>query len=252
MTNSPLIQLTEVTKSYSDAEGEVTALAGVDLEVETGEFVAVMGPSGSGKSSLLHLIGALDAPTSGSVVVDGVDLGRLSRRELAAFRRDRVGFVFQAFNLLPQLSAFENAALPAVLAGLPRASIAARIDALFSSFGLGSRRDRLPGQLSGGEQQRVAVARALAMDPDVVLADEPTGSLDSVAASELMDILSNCHGGNQTIVLVTHDPLVASRAERILHMRDGRFSEQTHLWRPTPRAVSDLIAPPPIIPSIEW
>ena len=241
MTTSPLIQLAGVTKSYSDAEGEVSALVGVDLEVEAGEFVAVMGPSGSGKSTLLHMIGALDTPTSGSVMVDGIDLAHLSRRELAAFRRSRVGFVFQAFNLLPQLSAFENAALPALLAGRPRASIAARIDALFSSFGLEARKERLPGQLSGGEQQRVAVARALSMEPGVLLADEPTGSLDSASATGLMEILSSCHQEGQTIVLVTHDPLVSSRAERILHMRDGRFSEQTHLWRPGPKELPELI-----------
>ncbi|MHB1910614.1 MAG: ABC transporter ATP-binding protein [Acidimicrobiales bacterium] len=241
LAHGPLIALAGATKSYRDAEGSVQALRGVDLAVEAGEFVAVMGPSGSGKSTMLHLIGGLDRATSGRVRVDGVELSRLSASALAGFRSRRVGFVFQAFNLLPNLTAAENVSLPAVLAGSPRSVIRQRVADLLEAFDLTDKSSRLPGQLSGGEQQRVAVARALVMNPAVILADEPTGSLDSSAAEGLLGMFSRCHSDGQTIVLVTHDPGVAGRAERVLHMRDGKFVEQSHLYRPTRPVLSELI-----------
>jgi putative ABC transport system ATP-binding protein len=234
------VETRDVTKRYRDDESEVEALAGVDLEVATGEFVAVMGPSGSGKSTLLHLLGALDTPTSGEVFVEGTSLATLNRTKLAALRRNRIGFVFQLFNLIQSLTVFENIALPAIAAGERPASFTGRIDELLEIVGLSGKSSRYPSQLSGGEQQRVAVARALVRRPAVVLADEPTGNLDSKNGEALLDLFVRTHRDGQTIVLVTHDPKVASAADRVLFMRDGRFVEETPL-HPRRSSVADLV-----------
>ena len=221
-----------VTKVYADSENSsVSALRGVDLCVAPGEFVAVTGPSGCGKSTLLHLLGGLDVASSGEVYLDEKPLSSLSRTALAAVRNRRVGFVFQAFHLLPAMSAYDNVTLPAVLAGEAPRSYHARALALLDAVGLAARSDRLPSQLSGGEQQRVAIARALIMSPAVLLADEPTGNLDSDMGREVLDLIRAQHRAGQTVVLVTHDLKIASHAQRVVFMRDGRVVSDTDLPR---------------------
>jgi putative ABC transport system ATP-binding protein len=223
------VEARALIKTYKDHEEDVVALNDVDLEVAAGEFVAVMGPSGSGKSTLLHLLGALDEPTSGEVLIAGRSLGSLSRSQLAALRRDEIGFVFQLFNLIPSLTVSENIALPLIAAGERPSSYRERLDELLDLTGLAGKADRYPSQISGGEQQRVAVARALVRQPAVVLADEPTGNLDTRTGDALLELFSACNKFGQTIVLVTHDPKVASAADRVLFMRDGSFVEEAPL-----------------------
>jgi putative ABC transport system ATP-binding protein len=210
------------------------ALRGVDLAVERGEFVAIMGPSGCGKSTLLNLLGALDAPTEGEVRFEDRRLSGLSDRELTAIRRRRVGFVFQFFNLVPVLTVAENIAFPATIDG--RRGSPENLDAILAAMALTEHRHKLPSQLSGGEQQRTAIGRALVNRPDVLLVDEPTGNLDTVSAGEVMAHLRTLHDEGQTIVLVTHDPTVASRAKRVLFMRDGQILEEIALPRRGDRA----------------
>ncbi len=234
------VEARSLTKTFRDDEVDVHALRGVDLEVERGEFVAVMGPSGSGKSTLLHLLGGLDSPTSGEVVVGGRPLAALSRTQLAAVRRNEIGFVFQLYNLIPSLTVGENVSLPAIAAGQPTRSYSERLDEVLGLVGLSDKHDRFPSQLSGGEQQRVAVARALIREPAVVLADEPTGNLDSRTGEELLDLFTRCNANGQTIVLVTHDPKVASAAQRVLFMRDGMFVEEAEL-KPTTQDLTELV-----------
>ena len=227
-----MIELHNVQRVYEADEARVDALRGVDLTIDKGEFVAVIGPSGSGKSTLLNVIGALDQPTSGEVVLCGQPLARLSRTELARVHSTTIGFVFQAFNLVPGISASENVALPAVLARKRMAEYRDEVAHLLDLVGLAEKADRLPGQLSGGEQQRVAFARALIMDPPIVLADEPTGNLDTKAGEGIVELLEASHDAGRTIVLVTHDLRLASRAQRIVHLRDG---EITNVTCPSPR-----------------
>jgi putative ABC transport system ATP-binding protein len=227
------VEARSLTRVYRDQEVDVHALRGVDLEVTRGEFVAVMGPSGCGKSTLLHLLGGLDVATSGEVFVDGQPLASLSRRQLAALRRNQIGFVFQLYNLIPSLTVAENVALPAIAAGEAPGSFRDRLTELLALVGLEGKHDRFPAQLSGGEQQRVAVARALVREPAVVLADEPTGNLDSRTGEELLDLFGKCNTTGQTLIIVTHDPKVASAAQRVLHMRDGAFVEETELTKDT-------------------
>ncbi len=218
----PVVVLEQVTKRYQQARVEVHALRGVDLAVEPGEMLAITGPSGSGKSTLLHVVGALDLPTSGTIRVLGQDLRAMSDDALARFRRRHLGFVFQFFNLLPTLSATENAALPLLLDGVPRHDALARGRALLEKVGLGDRVDHRPDELSGGQQQRVALARALASEPRLLLADEPTGNLDSEAGAKVLDLLAEARRERGlTIVLVTHDPGVAARADRVVRLHDG-------------------------------
>jgi putative ABC transport system ATP-binding protein len=213
-----------LVKVYGEGEAAVHALRGVDLEIPRGQFAAIMGPSGSGKSTLLHLLGGLDTPTSGDVRVADVALSRLSDRELTLLRRERMGFIFQFFNLLPTLTAEENVALPLMLAGKNLGRHAERVGELLELVGLGARRRHLPQELSGGEQQRVAVARALVTSPDIVLADEPTGNLDTVAGGQVLELMRRSSSElGQTIVMVTHDPGAASVADRVVFMRDGRL-----------------------------
>lgn len=234
------VEARALTKSYNDDGNEVDAIRDVDLAVEEGEFVAVMGPSGSGKSTLLHLLGALDEPTSGEVLVAGRPLASLSASQRATLRRDEIGFVFQLFNLIPSLTVAENVALPCMAAGERPSSYEARVTELLELTGLGAKADRNPTQISGGEQQRVAVARALIRRPAVVLADEPTGNLDTKTGDALLELFDECHKAGQTIVLVTHDPKVASAADRVLFMRDGRFVEETPIRREA-QAIADLV-----------
>lgn len=233
----------DLWKTYRADGTAVHALAGVDLTVDEGEFVAVMGPSGSGKSTLLHIVGGLDTPDEGTVMLDGRDLSGLTRKELAAIRRRHIGFVFQFFNLVPVLTVEENVALPAALDGMKESEYAEHLDEIFGLFGISEHRDKLPSQLSGGEQQRVAVARALVNRPAVVLADEPTGNLDRGSGADVMGLLRKLHKEGQTIVVVTHDPSVASFAQRVVFMRDGELVDETRLRTPgkTSAVLSKLV-----------
>ncbi len=216
------VRTTNLTKKYKLGETEVHALNGVDLTVYRGEFVALVGPSGSGKSTVLHLIGGLDHPTSGEIHVNGVSLHTCKESELTAHRRTRVGFVFQSFNLLPHLTAQENAALPLMFNGVGEAVRLHRAAQLLSQIGLGDRLAHRPTQLSGGEQQRVAIARALITEPEILLADEPTGNLDSQTGAEIMTLLRSLNQQhNLTLLVVTHDAAVADFADRVVHLRDG-------------------------------
>jgi putative ABC transport system ATP-binding protein len=225
-----ILKTENLGKQYRMGATTVDALIGVDLAVEPGEFVAVMGPSGSGKSTLLHLMGGLDQPTSGDVILDGQRLSAMSDRQVTLTRRRRVGFVFQFFNLLPTLSAEENVALPLLIDGQSARAYQARVDELLALVGLDDRRGHKPDQLSGGQQQRVAIARALVTQPAIVLADEPTGNLDSRAGEEVLRLLRRtCDEHRQTIVMVTHDPRAASYADRIIFLKDGRVASEAHL-----------------------
>jgi putative ABC transport system ATP-binding protein len=217
-----MITVRDVHKVYRQGVAEVRALAGVSLDVERGAFVAVVGPSGSGKSTLLHLIGGLDAPSAGDVVVDGSALARLSDDDLTVFRRRRVGFVFQFFNLLPAHTADENVALPLVLDGRPRREVRTRAAAALELVGLGHRRRHRPDELSGGEMQRVAIARALVTDPVLLLADEPTGNLDTRTGEQILGLVADVNRARGcTVVLVTHDARAAARATRTIRLEDG-------------------------------
>ena len=217
-----LVEARDLHHSYD--EGRVAALRGVSFQLERGEFVALMGPSGSGKSSLLQLLGALERPARGEIRYGGEPLGRVT--DLATFRAQRVGFVFQSFHLLPTLSALENVQLPMIGQARSRVQRALKAQQLLADVGLAPRSRHLPSQLSGGERQRVAIARALANDPDLLLADEPTGNLDSQTAGRILDLLRELsRSRGLTVLLVTHDPEVAARADRILHLRDGRLVE---------------------------
>ena len=217
----PIVRLADVQKEYS-LGGTVTALDGVDLSLPTGSYTAVMGPSGSGKSTLLNLIGALDTPTAGRVSVDGTDIAGLSENGRAKLRGTKIGFVFQTFNLMPRLSARENVELPLVFAEWDTDSRTERAESLLDRVGLEDRMDHMPQELSGGQRQRVAIARALATDPAIVLADEPTGNVDTETGDEIMSLLSDTHDRGNTILLVTHERRIAEHADRIVHVRDGR------------------------------
>jgi len=219
-----VVTVADVRKEY-DLGGTVTALDGVSLALAEGSYTAVMGPSGSGKSTLLNLIGALDTPTAGEVVVDGENVADLSERERARLRGTEVGFVFQTFNLMPRLTAVENVALPLVFAGWTRGDRRGRAETLLSEVGLGDRLGHLPKELSGGQRQRVAIARALAADPEIILADEPTGNVDTDTGAEIMDLLAAARDRGNTILLVTHERQIADHADRIVHVTDGAIEE---------------------------
>ncbi len=217
-----MIEAVDVAKVYRRGRTEVRALAGVSLTVPRGEFLSVMGPSGSGKSTLLNLLGALDVPSSGSMRIDGRELSRMKDDELSAFRRERLGFVFQFFNLMPTLTALENAMLPGLLSGRPQAELRRRAEMLLETVGLGGRVHHRPDELSGGEMQRVAVARALLMEPAVLLADEPTGNLDSRTGAEVLRMLREAtRDRGLTVVMVTHDSKAAAVGDRIVRLADG-------------------------------
>ncbi|MCU7723881.1 ABC transporter ATP-binding protein [Actinoplanes sp. KI2] len=224
-----VLRTRKVRKEFGTGAGRVRAVDDIDLEIAAGETVAVMGPSGCGKSTLLHLLGGLQRPTGGEIELGGRRVDTMSERGLARLRRDRIGFVFQAFHLMPELTAVENVEMPALLAGRsPRAARTAALE-LLDRTGLADRAGHLPSALSGGQRQRVAVARALCAEPLVVLADEPTGNLDSAATTEILRLFDRLHRTGQTLVIVTHDARIAGIADRILSMRDGALVDQTLL-----------------------
>ncbi|HEY3018758.1 MAG TPA: ABC transporter ATP-binding protein [Solirubrobacteraceae bacterium] len=219
---NPIVTAKDLSRTYGEGEAAVHALAGVTVEFPAGELTAIMGPSGSGKSTLMHLLAGLDRPTSGVVTVEGTELGRLDDDDLTELRREKLGFVFQAFNLLPVLSAEENIVLPLSLAG--RRPERAWFDRLVDTVGLRDRLTHRPAELSGGQQQRVAIARALVSRPAVVFADEPTGNLDSHASTEVLDLLrASVDDLGQTVIMVTHDPDAAAYADRVIELADGRI-----------------------------
>jgi putative ABC transport system ATP-binding protein len=222
-----MLELRDATKHYRQGRREVVAVAGVTLRVEPGEVVVLLGPSGSGKSTLLHLMGGLDRPTSGQAVFEGRDLATLCDDELTLLRRDRIGHVFQFFNLLPTLTAEENVALPMLLGGAPRAGALAKAREGLAAVGLSDRAGHFPDEMSGGEQQRAAIARALAVEPRVLLADEPTGNLDSAAGAGVLEILRGMtRGGDRSVVMVTHDERAARIGDRRVRLRDGRIESE--------------------------
>jgi putative ABC transport system ATP-binding protein len=224
-----MLAVRDATKSYRQGEAEVKALAGVTLDVAAGEFVAIVGPSGSGKSTLLHLMGGLDAPTSGDVLIDGASIARMSDDEVTIFRRRSIGFVFQFFNLLPTLSAEENVALPLLLDGLRPRDVRDRVSAALEAVGLTHRRGHRPDEMSGGEMQRAAIARALVIEPKVILADEPTGNLDSATGDQILELIRKAnHDRGATVVMVTHDAKAATRGRRLVTMRDGIVVGDVH------------------------
>ncbi len=228
----PIIQLKKVWKTYKMGETNVHALQGIDLDIHPGEFVAIQGPSGSGKSTAMNLVGCLDIPSKGQILLDEKDISRLSESDLAQIRGRKIGFIFQKFNLIETLTALENVMLPMTFQGVPESERIKRATKLLTQFGLGDRVDHKPGQLSGGQQQRVAIARSLAVDPPVILADEPTGNLDSKTGKEVMSFLRELnekHG--KTIVLVTHDDVLAHVADRIEFLKDGVIVQSKHVHR---------------------
>lgn len=219
-----IIKLEDVWKIYHMGEVEVPALRGLNLEVYPGEFVAIMGPSGSGKSTAMNMIGCLDVPTRGHIFLEGQDISRLHESDLAQIRGKKIGFIFQTFNLMPGLTALENVMLPMAFQGIPRYERERRAEKLLGLVGLGDRINHKPTELSGGQQQRVAIARSLANNPEVILADEPTGNLDTRTGKEVMKMLSNLHREEKkVIIMVTHDQDISQYAERVLHLRDGRI-----------------------------
>jgi putative ABC transport system ATP-binding protein len=221
-----IVEAHELVKIYPMGATEVHALRGLDLTVERGEFMSVMGPSGSGKSTLLNLVGCLDTPTEGTVMLDGVDISKTRRSRLPAIRREKVGFVFQQFNLLGHLTALENVMLPLRYAEVAKREARKRAEELLTHVGLGDRMKHRPLEMSGGEQQRVAVARALVNHPAVVLADEPTGELDSATADEMMTLLRTLNEEGQTFIIVTHDPSVAAKTNRTVYLKDGKVDRE--------------------------
>ena len=228
----PIIQLKKVWKTYKMGENNVHALQGIDLDVHEGEFIAIQGPSGSGKSTAMNLVGCLDVPSRGEIYLAGQNISKLSESDLAQIRGRKIGFIFQKFNLIETLTALENVMLPMTFQGIPEGERKKRAEKLLHQFGLGDRMHHKPGELSGGQQQRVAIARSLSVDPPVILADEPTGNLDSKTGKEVMEFLRelNKHEG-KTIVLVTHDDVLAHSADRIEFLKDGVIVQSKHVHR---------------------
>ena len=238
MEDPPVIALTRVTKVYETGAVAVHALRGVSLRIDRGDYVAIMGSSGSGKSTLMNIIGCLDVPTSGHYLLDGVNVRRLDDRRLARIRNHKIGFVFQSFNLIPRTTALHNVELPLIYAGLRGAERRQLAMRAMATVGLAKRMTHLPNELSGGQQQRVAVARAIVTNPALVLADEPTGNLDSVSTQEVLAVFDQLNASGRTIVLITHEPEVANHVKRVVHLRDGQVIEdgrQAAVHDPPPR-----------------
>jgi len=223
----PVIEITEITRFYQLGTNTVKALNGVDLNINRNEYVALMGPSGSGKSTLMNILGCLDTPSSGDYILNGENVATLVDHELALIRNKEIGFVFQTFNLLPRLTASANVALPLVYSGLRKNKRLDMADAMLEAVGLGDRLDHRPNELSGGQRQRVAIARALINNPSIILADEPTGNLDTKTSDEIMTILADIHQRGNTVILVTHEEEIAQYSQRIIRMRDGKIETDT-------------------------
>ena len=222
--STSIIRATNLKKIYQVGETQVNALDGLDVEIERGAYIALMGPSGSGKSTLMNVLGCLDTPTSGIYILNGNDVSSLSDDELAEIRNVEIGFVFQTFNLLPRYTALENVALPMIYAGIPHAERISRAEKVLHKVGLGDRMDHRPNELSGGQRQRVAVARALVMNPSIILADEPTGNLDSVTSDGIMQLFSQINKDGNTVIVVTHEEDIAAHAEKIIRLKDGKLA----------------------------
>ena len=222
--SAPIIRAKDLRKLYQVGTTEVRALDGLDVEIEKGAYIALMGPSGSGKSTLMNVLGCLDTPTSGTYVLNGNDVSSLSDDDLAEIRNKEIGFVFQTFNLLPRYTALENVALPMIYAGIPKADRLARAEKVLKKVGLGDRMNHRPNELSGGQRQRVAVARALVMNPSIILADEPTGNLDSVTSDGIMELFSEINRDGNTVIVVTHEEDIAAHAEKTIRLKDGKIA----------------------------
>jgi len=227
MSKENLIEIKDLCKVYKMGNNEVHALDHVNLTIKEHEFVSIIGPSGSGKSTLMNMLGCLDVPTSGEYILDGKKIKKMSDNDLAKIRNDKIGFVFQGFNLLPKLTAAENVELPLIYQGVSAKERRERAKKALEAVGLGERVDHKPTELSGGQQQRVAIARALVTDPPIILGDEPTGNLDSKSGKEVMQIFHNLHNDGHTIILITHDNGVAAQAKRIVRIQDGKLTEET-------------------------
>jgi putative ABC transport system ATP-binding protein len=225
--SNPLIKITNIERNFSLGNETVYVLKGIDLEINKGEYVALMGPSGSGKSTLMNLLGCLDTPTSGSYILNGKDVSKMKDDELAEIRNKEIGFVFQTFNLLPRTTALDNVALPMIYAGYSKSDRVARATDVLKQVNLTDRMDHQPNQLSGGQRQRVAIARALVNKPSIILADEPTGNLDSKTSVEIMKLFGDIHANGNTVILVTHEEEIAAYANRIIRLRDGLIETDT-------------------------
>ncbi len=235
MSDKPLVELSKICKYYSSGETQVRALDSVDLTIKQGEFLSILGPSGSGKSTLMNMLGCLDTPTDGEYLLDGQNVATLTANQLAAIRNQKIGFVFQSFNLLEFATALDNVALPLVYSSLKRKDCRERAATLLEQLGLGDRLNHKPNQLSGGQKQRVAIARALVNDPQVILADEPTGALDSQSGEEIEALFNQLHVDGRTLIIVTHDVALAQRTKRIITLKDGHVvSDREHKSKKTP------------------
>jgi putative ABC transport system ATP-binding protein len=218
-----IIRTENIVKDYILGKIKVRALNGIDLQIQNGEFVAIMGPSGSGKSTLMHILGCLDSPTDGTYYLDDVLVSKMPKASLAAVRNRKIGFVFQSFNLLPHLNILKNVELPLMYGGMSKRKRTAKAKEVLQNVGLGDRLKHKPGELSGGQRQRVAIARAIVNDPSILLADEPTGNLDSQSGGDILEIFTELHSQGNTVIIVTHDQAIASRAERIIKIKDGKI-----------------------------
>ena len=225
-----VIEIRDIVRDFQLGQETVHVLKGIDLDIERGDYVAIMGPSGSGKSTLMNLLGCLDTPTSGSYNLNGKDVSKMSDDELADIRNKEIGFVFQTFNLLPRTTALDNVALPMVYAGASKKERVARAEEVLNDVGLADRMDHRPNQLSGGQRQRVAVGRALVNKPSIILADEPTGNLDSKTGYEIMNLFDEIHKAGNTVIMVTHEEDIAAHAKRVIRLRDGIIESDTRNW----------------------